>query len=56
MPLLADMRVPPARRLLAAALLVSAAAGFRVAAREPAPAGETPWDEEAEGSTISSGR
>ena len=42
----ADM--PPARRLLAAALLVRAAAGFRVA-REPAPAGETPWDEEAAG-------
>ena len=35
-------------RLLAAALLVRAGAGFRVAPREPAPAGETPWDEEAE--------
>ena len=33
-------------RLLAAALLVRAGAGFRVAPREPAPAGETPWDEE----------
>ena len=39
----------PAARPLAAALLVRAGAGFRVAAREPAPAGETPWDEEAEG-------
>ena len=39
----------PAARPLAAALLVRAGAGFRVTAREPAPAGETPWDEEAEG-------
>ena len=39
----------PAARPLAAAILVRAGAGFRVAPREPAPAGETPWDEEAEG-------
>ena len=54
--LAASSSTAPAARPLAAALLVRAGAGFRVAAREPAPAGETPWDEEAEGSTISSGR
>ena len=36
-------------RLLAVALVVRAGASFRVAAREPAPAGATPWDEEVEG-------
>ena len=41
-------------RPLAAALLVRAGAGFRVTAREPAPAGETPWDE-AEGRRLAAG-
>ena len=44
----------PAARLLAAALLLPAGAAFRVAAREPAPAGETPWDE-AEGRRLAAG-